>query len=293
MTAALDSSPALDTLPEGSAGHAPLLRLFRSELHWIFRRPRTLIALGLLALIPIVIAIGVKATGGAPDGGPGGGAGPLTDIAANGLVLPIAALTVTLTLLLPLIGAMWAADALAGEAAAGTLRGLLLAPVGRLRLLGVKAFGIAVAVLTATLLIAVVGVIVGLVVVGSSGLVSLDGTTLSFGAGLARVALAVGWVTVQVWAVAAIALAVSACTEHPLVVMAATLAGAIVCGVLSAIPALSWLQPYLLTNSWTAIADLLRDPIPSGDLLHGLAEAGCYLVIGLSVAVARMVSRDG
>jgi ABC-2 type transport system permease protein len=101
------------------------------------------------------------------------------------------------------------------------------------------------------------------------------------------------WVAVQVWAVGAVALAVSAFTEHPLVVMAATLAGAIVFGVLSAIPALDWLRPYLLTDGWSALADVLRDPMPTDGLLTGLGRAACYILIGLSVATGRMLTKDG
>ena len=272
------------------ANKAPLGRLLRSEVVWVFRRPRTWISLILLALVPIVIAIGIQ-IGGGPRGARGGSI--YSAIVGNGFVLPVVALAANLTLLLPLVAAMWSADAIAGEASHGTLRGLLIAPVGRVRLLGVKAFGVAVAVLAACVLITVVGAITGLIVVGSQGMLTLSGTTLSTGAAIGRLAIAAGWVAVQVWAVGAIALAISTWTEHPLVVLAATIAGAIVFGVLSAIPALSFLQPYLLTNSWTSLTDVLRDPMPTDGLIHGLAEAGCYLVIGLSVALARMVSRDG
>ena len=38
---------------------------------------------------------------------------------------------------------------------------------------------------------------------------------------------------------------------------------------------------------------MLRDPMPTGGLLHGLAEAACYAVIGWSLALARMATRDG
>ena len=89
-------------------------------------------------------------------------------MAGNGLVLPVAAMTVSLALLLPLAVAMAAADAIAGEAAAGTLRGLLLAPVGRLRLVVMKAFGVLVVAVAAVLALAVVGVLAGLLVVGAA-----------------------------------------------------------------------------------------------------------------------------
>jgi ABC-2 type transport system permease protein len=273
--------------PLREATKAPLGRLLRAEVAWVFRRPRTWIALILLALVPIVIAIGVKLSGG-DRGGP-----LIADIVGNGLILPVAALTVTLTLLLPLVGAMWAGDALAGEASHGTLRGLLMAPIGRVRLLGVKAFGVATAILAATALIAVVGMVTGLVMFGGHGMITISGTTVSSGSAILRVAIAIGWVAVQVWAVAAIALAVSACTEHPVVVMAATIAGAVVFGVIGTLPALSAIQPYLLTTSWTAVEDVLRDPMPTDGLTHGLAVAACYIVIGLSATTVRVITKDG
>jgi ABC-2 type transport system permease protein len=270
--------------------HAPIVRLLRSELSVVFRKPRTWIALVLLGLVPIVIAIGVLITRG-PRNGNGG---PIIgNLVGNGLVLPVVALTVTLAVLLPLVGAMWSADALAGESSHGTLRSLLVAPVGRVRLLAVKTFGVAVAVLAAAVLIGAVGMVTGLVLIGSHGMITLDGTTLSFGDALIRVAIAAGWVAVQVWAVCAVALAVSACTDHPMVVMAATLAGAIVFGVLGSIPSLDWLQPYLITTGWGSITDVLRDPMPTDGLLHGMAIAGCYAVIGWCLALARVVTKDG
>jgi ABC-2 type transport system permease protein len=290
MTAATLTTTQAPALRRATS--APLGRLLRSELAWVFKRPRTWIALVLLAAVPIVIAIGTR-VGAGPRGAGGGGGGILGSLVGNGFVLPVVSLTVTLTLLLPLVGAMWSADALAGEASHGTLRGLLIAPVGRIRLLVVKSIGVAVAVLAATVVISAVGMVTGILVLGSHGMLTLSGTTLSFGAALGRVALAAAWVSVQVWAVAAVALAVSACTDHPMVVMAATLAGAVASGVFATVPSLDWLQPYLLTTSWTSLVDVLRDPLPTGGLVHGLAVAGCYALVGWSLALARLVTKDG
>jgi len=266
---------------------APLPRLLAAEVRWVFRRPRTLITLGLFALIPVLIAIGVVVADR-------GGNGLIGAVAGNGLVLPIAALTVALALLLPLAIAMAAADAIAGEAAHGTLRGLLLAPVSRLRLVGVKAFGVLVVAVAAVTVIAVVGVLAGMVVVGSADgqMVTLSGTTLGLGAGLARVALVAVWVVGQLVAVGAIALAVSSLTEHPLVVLASVLGGLITFGVLGAIPALDWLQPWLLTSGWTAAADALRDPVTLDALGSSTLRALCYAAIGVGVTVWRMQRRD-
>jgi ABC-2 type transport system permease protein len=258
--------------------HAPLSRLLRSELRWVLRRPRTQVGLGLLALVPVLIGIGIVVTDGP------GGSGLLTQVAGNGLVLPVAALSISLTLLLPLAVTMTAADALAGESAHGTLRGLLLAPVSRTRLVLVKAVGVLAVAVAAVAVVTVLGIVVGLLLVGPSGsthgLLTVSGTEVG------------AWTVGQLAAVGAVALAVSSVTEHPLVVLAAVLGGLIVFGVLSAIPALDWLQPALLTSGWYAMVDVLRDPLPLDGLASSSLRAGCYLVIGLGLTLARTATRE-
>ncbi|GLZ41192.1 ABC transporter permease subunit [Actinokineospora sp. NBRC 105648] len=271
---------------------APLTRLLRSELRMVLRRPRTLIGLGLLGLVPVVIGIGIAIATSSSDGQPIG-EGIAALVAGNGLLLPIFALVVALNMLLPLTGAMLAADALAGEASHGTLRGLLMAPVGRARLLAVKAFGVATVSLIAVTLMAVTGIITGTALLGGDGMLTSSGTSLSFVDGLGRVGLTVLLVTIQIWALAAIALAVSAYTEHPLIVVVVALGLVIVSGVLSVIPALDWLQPALITTSWESVADVIQDPLSWDPLVNGVLRAACYLVIGYSIALARTLTRDG
>ncbi|MGW3473122.1 ABC transporter permease [Saccharopolyspora sp. NPDC000995] len=268
---------------------APLGRVMVAELRWVLRRPRNLLALLLLAGLPVLLGTAIAVTGGPSSRGSGS---ILAAVAGNGLVLPVAALVLAQSLLLPLVVAMVAADALAGEASQGTLRGLLLAPVGRVRLVGIKAFGVLVLAALAVTVVAVSGVLTGLVIVGGDGMVTLSGTTLPIGSALGRVALAAGWSAVQMAAVGAVALAISSLTEHPLVVMAATMGGLIGFGVLGTIPALDWLQPVLITTDWSAVMDVLRDPMSGDTLVTGLFRAGCYLLIGLSATIARMVTKD-
>jgi ABC-2 type transport system permease protein len=283
----------LSALPVGGVRpkRAPLGRLLRSELRWVFGRPRTLVGLGLLAIAPIAVGIGTAVVGN--DVAQNGDQGPpISALGANALTLPVISLSMLLLFLLPLVATIAAADAIAGESASGTLRGLLVAPVSRMRLLAVKSFGVAVVVTVAVALIVVVAVVTGLIMHGTGGIVTLSGTTLSLGDTLARVALVAGWALLQLFAVCAIALAVSACTEHPLVVLSTMIGGLIVIGILGGIPALDWLQPFLLSDNWTAGADVTRDPVFTGDLGESALRALCYLVIGYSLATARMVTKD-
>ncbi|HEY2193086.1 MAG TPA: ABC transporter permease subunit [Actinomycetospora sp.] len=270
---------------------APLSRLLAAELRWVLRRPRTLVVLGLLALVPLAIAIGIATTGGPSEGR---GPGLVAQIAGNGFVLPVVALGLSLALLLPLAVASAGADAIAGEAATGTLRGLLLAPVGRMRLVVMKAAGVVTVAVLAVLVVAVVGMIAGTVVVGGAQgtLVTLSGTQLGIGEALGRIALVAVWTVGQLLAVGAVALAISTFTEHPLVVLACVLGGLIVFGVLSAVPSLDWLQPVLLTTGFSAGTDVLRDPLPLGGLASSSLRALVYVVLGLGVTLARMRRRD-
>jgi ABC-2 type transport system permease protein len=247
--------------------------------------------LGLLACIPVLIGIGIVAAGGSL-----GGPHLFRQVAGNGLVLPVAALSITLTLLLPLAVTMAAADALAGESAHGTLRGLLLAPVSRTRLVLVKAVGVLAVAVFAVVVVTVIGIVTGLTLVGplesSHSLLTLSGTEVGPASALMRVSLAAIWTVGQLSAVGAVALAVSSVTDHPLVVLAAVLGGIIVFGVLSAIPALDWLHPALLTTGWFAIADVLRHPLPLDGLASSSIRAGCYLLIGVTLTLARTATRE-
>ncbi|KZB87640.1 ABC transporter permease [Amycolatopsis regifaucium] len=289
MTHALAAAPAART-GQDSVG---LLRLYRAELRWIFRRPRTLAVLGLLALIPVIIGVALTLVDASETSGGQDGA-LLASAVNNGFILPVAALTMTLALLLPLASAMAGADAIAGEAAHGTLRGWLVAPVGRGRLLAIKAFGVATVSTIAVLAMTFTGFVTGLIISGTDSMFTLTGSTLSVWDALGRILLVAAWVILQLWAVGAVALAISSFTEHPMLVVASVLAGTIVFTILGVLDAVSWLHPFLLNENWSqAPASVLMDPIDTAMLGEGALRAACYIAIGLSIAYARLTTRDG
>lgn len=287
MTAALADAPV------ARIRRAPLGRLLRSELRLIFRRPRTIIGLVGIALVPVIAGLGISIASRSPDNEGPPGVGIAAILEGNGLILPIFSMVLGLsTLMLPLATAMWSADALAGEAANGTLRGLFVAPVSRIRVLGIKAFGVFVVSLTAVVVLAVVGTIAGVIFLGGDSMLTISGSTLGFGPAMGRVALAAGLTLAVLLAVGAVGLAVSASTEHPMVVLAATVGVLIVSGVLGSISALDWLDPVLLTDDFGAISEVVRDPVPTGTLTETLLRTLCYVVIGYSLALARMATKD-
>ena len=62
--------------------------------------------------------------------------------------------------------------------------------------------------------------------------------------------------------------------------------------ILDQISQLAWLHPWLLTHWWTAIGDLLRDPIATEGIQRGLITAAAYGVTFWLAAWARFSNKD-
>ena len=171
------------TLGGGSgAGRAGgIVPLVMTELTTLYRRWRTWAMLAALALIPILIGIAIRIAG---SSSPGRGPGFLDQIAGNGLFVGLTALVVATPLFLPLTISVVAGDTIAGEASLGTLRYLLIAPAGRLRLLLVKYAGAAAFCLAAALTVVAVGTLVGWVLFPIGPVRVLSGGQISVGEGL-------------------------------------------------------------------------------------------------------------
>jgi ABC-2 type transport system permease protein len=129
------------------------------ELLKLARRPRTWVSLGLLCGLPILVAVFLWWTKLGPK--PGEQPAFLAAVLANGALFPAAALAIVLPLFLPVAVAVIGGDAVAGEASAGTLRYLLLRPVGRTRLLVAKLVAMVVYVLTGVVLVVATSLVVG------------------------------------------------------------------------------------------------------------------------------------
>ena len=266
-------------------------RFLRSELAIVFGRRRNLVLLGVLAAIPVLLAVALKVSSG-PDDGRGGGPGFFEAITSNGLFVAFAALAATLPLFLPLAVAAASGDAIAGEANQGTLRYLLTIPAGRTRLLLTKYVAVVVFGLAATALVALAGVVSGLALFGGGDVILLSGTTTSFADGVGRLALSVLYLSACFAALGAIGLFVSTLTEQPIAAIVATIGINVLMFILDAISQLDWLHPWLLVDWWSAFGDLLRDPVSTDAIGRGLLTALVYAVVFLAAAWARFGSKD-
>ena len=269
-------------------------RLLRSELRLVFGRRRNQALLVALACVPVLIGVAIRLSSGSPRRGGGGGGGPafISQIAGNGLFVAFTALVVTLPLFLPLAVSVASGEAVAGEAATGTLRNLLVVPVGRTRLLLVKFAGIVAFGVAAALSVALAGVVIGFVLFPVGPVSLLSGGTLGVGTALVRVLLVALYVAAMLAGLAAIGLFASTLTEVPIAAMAVTAITAVVVQILNAVPQISAIHPYLLTDWWLRFGDLLRDPVVYDDMVRGLLVTGAYIAVFGALAWARLTTKD-
>lgn len=266
---------------------ASWLRLFASECRLVTTRRRNIAGLAVLAAVPILIAVAVKIWGVG-----GGGPSFVDSITANGLFVALAALGVELPLFLPLAVSWISGDSIAGEANLGTLRYLLTVPVGRTRLLTVKYASLIFFSLCATVLVALVGGLIGAILFGTGPMTLLSGDSIGFGATVVRLLLVCGYLAAGFSALGAIGLFVSTLTEQPIGATIATVLINVGMFIVDSISQLDFLHPYLLTHWWMSFGDLLRSPIYTGDITRGLLTALAYAVIFWLAAWARFRSKD-
>ncbi len=260
------------------------------ELSKLLRRPRTWMTIALLAGLPVVVGIFLKATGIAPK--PGSGPALLSEVLNNGVLFPAAALALILPVFLPVAVAVVAGDAIAGEASAGTLRYLLARPVSRSRLVVAKVIMAVAFILLAIFIVAVVNLIAGGALFGIKPLTSLSGTGLTTREALVRTLLAIVYIGWSMLGLAAIALFASTRTDSPLAAALSALATFVTSQVLDLIDATRVIKPYLPTHYWLAFVDLFRDPILWRGIQRGtLLQAG-YLIVFLGAAWASFTTKD-
>src|ERR1700733_1336099 len=283
--------------PESVGSVRANLRFFANELRVTFFRRRNQLLLLVAALFPLLIGIGLKAA--APHGGGGGGNGPASggaaffnQLAGNGVFLSFIALSLLLILVLPVVVAVVAGDSIAGEAGYGTLRYLLAVPAGRTRLLVVKYATIVVWCMAAVFIVSAIALAVGVVLFPVGPVTLLSGDTVSVGVGLVRVLWVTLYLCAAMAAIGAIGLAISTFTEHAIGAIAALMILVVTSEVVDTIPQFAVGAPYLPTHWWNSFDALLRTPVDTTTLWHGLLSFAVYAVLFFLIAWARFTSSD-
>lgn len=264
------------------------------EISKLLRSRRTWVTILLIDALPTLVAVLLSITELAPR--PGTGPAFLSAVLTDGTLFPLAALALVLPLFLPVAVALTAGEAIAGEAQQGTLRYILVRPVGRTRLLVAKMVSVIAFVVITVLVVAVTAYVVGMLLLGqgdvTTGTTSVSGTSLSTPELVGRTLMALLYAILCMIGVAAIALFLSTVSDSSLGAAMGTMAFLIASTILLTLDAAESLRPYLLTRHWLAFVDLFRDPILWRDMLLGVMVQGGYVVVFLAAAWANFATKD-
>jgi ABC-2 type transport system permease protein len=263
------------------------------ELAKLLRSRRTWVTVAVIDALPALVAVLLATT----EIGPRPGSGPafLSAVLSDGTLYPLAAIAMVLPLFLPAAVAVTAGDAIAGEAQQGTLRYLLVRPVGRTRLLVAKLIAVMGFVLLALLVVAGTAYLLGALLLGHGEVqttTTFSGSSLSRTKLALRTGLALLYALLSMLGVASVALFLSTMVRSPLAAAMGTLALLIGSSLLLTLDAADVLRPYLLTRYWLSFVDLFRDPILWHDVVRGVLLQAGYVVVFLLAAWANFVTKD-
>ncbi|MGH3763217.1 ABC transporter permease [Actinophytocola sp.] len=268
------------------------------ELRKLVLRPRVWLSILLLCAVPALVAVLLSISDIAPP--PGQGGAFLSAVLDNGSLYPAAALAMVLPVFLPLAVAVYAGDAIAGESATGTLRYLLVRPVGRLRLLTAKLAALTVYIVLTMFVVVVFSLAVGVALfgtgaeaVGQPGAVtSLSGASLGPEELAVRLLAAVGYIVVSMLGFGTIALFWSTLSDSALGAALASLAVLIASSIMQTLDAADPIKPYLPTNYWLSWIDFFRDPILWHNIDRGLLLQAGYIVVFFGASWANFATKD-
>lgn len=265
--------------------------MYRVELAKAFHRWRTWLLAAAIGGIPVVIVLALRVS--PPDPGAAEDAPPfLFQIVSNGTFAALTGLAVVQPFFLPLATGLFAGDAIAGEAQAGTLRYLLLRPVRRSRLVLAK-YASSMTLLALLVAVTIVtGVIAGAVVFGLGPMPTLSGSTLSVTESFVRVAASGVYMVAVMSGIACVGLFISTKTDSGPGAAVATIVIAIASQIMDQIPSLRAIHPFLPTHGWLAFIGLFRFPVDWEPMRSGLAISAAYTAIFLTVALVGFRRRD-
>jgi ABC-2 type transport system permease protein len=261
--------------------------IYAWELRKLRAQKRTYIGLGAAILVPLVFIFALLTSNGGPEEIPFG-----RYVRDSGLAIPLVAMFFGSIWFFPLVTALVSGDIVAAEDGNGTLKTILTRSAERWHIFAAKVMAALSYTFAALLVYLVVGLVIGGLVYGFNPLISLSGTHISVGRGLALTAAGGLAYFVPMIAVASIALLLSTLSRNSAAAVVGTLMISLIMQLLGAINALSFLHPYLLSEQFNAWQGLLREPIDWAPIGHAAWVSAAYAIPALTVSFTAFLRRD-
>ncbi|RYD57037.1 MAG: hypothetical protein EOP56_09525 [Sphingobacteriales bacterium] len=273
--------------------------MLRLELYKIFRRPRTYISFAIITAITFVIQLAMLVDGSSFMDFALQGVGEQFDIQGNVLNGYLVTYLILQSLLIhiPLLVALVAGDALAGEANLGTLRLLLTKPVSRAKLVLVKFAGSLLYTLLLLIWLAVVGLGLSLILFGDGDMINLksDAFVMLLRDDIMwRYMAAFGFAALAMTSVAALALLLSAFADNSIGPIISTMGIIVVLTILSnlELPLFNIIKPYLLTTHMIGWKGFFDDPVPYEAIQHSAIVLLAYTILFVAITVLYFNKKD-
>ena len=262
----------------------PVRLPFRVELARQLSQWRVRIALGILAVLPVVVRIALLV--GGPPPASSSGTTDLTALAqVSGGTFAAFVLVLTGGFLVTLVAALLFGELVAGEATRSTLKYLLTVPVPRLRLLAVKVQVATVLLLAGLLALTLVALLVGVLSYGAGGIQVPGGPRLGLGDSVLRLLATTAAAAAGLLWAAALGTLLTVVSDSPLAAAGGVVLGSILSRILDQIPALGDLRVVLPTHWSGAYRAFLSAPVDlapvASSVLSGLVWA---IVLGTAAA---------
>jgi ABC-2 type transport system permease protein len=245
-------------------------------------RIRSLVALGMLAAVPIVAGLTHAYKAGARGLY---GTGP--DSALNHAA---AALQFTAPLLLAVVVALLGSALGAADREWGTLRYLYIQPVGRLRLLGGKWTALIVCSVLAVATVLASALIIGVILYGWHPFHRLGAATLPAATATARLVEAGVYVTICAMSVGTLAFMLGLVLPGPAEALGVSIAVVVISNIVDGQPSLHALASVLPVHYWSRWTHLLEGG-PSG-LAVGISVQAAWMLAALVIAWTLLLRRD-
>lgn len=282
-------SAAPASVPARRARRPSTATVYRWELRKLAAQKRTYLGFGLAVLLPAIFVVSQLLRS---DHGHPGDTIFASEIKQSGLATPVLMLTFLAPFFLPLIASLVAGDIVAAEDGNGTLKTILTRSVDRGQVFAAKALAAMSYGIAAVFLCAGVSTGAGVAAWGFHPVRTFSGTVVSAGEALLLVFAANAVFLIPLLTVACIGVLLSTVTRNSAASIVGTLGITLVLAIVSQIPGLGGLQPYLLTQQYFAWQGLLRTPTDWSPILHSLWVCALYALPALFAGYLVFLRRD-
>jgi ABC-type transport system involved in multi-copper enzyme maturation permease subunit len=278
--------------PASAPGYRPRRTLPLSvEVIRQLRRRRTLVAFGILTVLPWILVGAFEVSGPASAGN--GTPGLVAGATGGGLNFTAFTFFVSAGFLIVVAVALFCGDTVATEASWASLRYLLAAPVPRSRLLRQKLIVALGYSIVAVIYLTLMALLAGTLAFGWHQL-RLPGTGIEVpdGAALGRLAIVLAYVLVSELVVAALAFLLSVLTDSPLGAVGGAVGLVIVSNILDAVTALGNWREILPTHWQFAWLDVFQPQVTWAGMIQGAAVSVSYALVLGALAFRRFRTKD-